>query len=56
MQKYYEGWNIDEFTANEIKISRNNSGICEEHYILRESDGYISINRKNDIGDTFLKG
>ena len=56
VQKYYEGWNIDEFTANEIKISRNNSGICEEHYILRESDGYISINRKNDIGEYIFKG
>ena len=56
MQKYYVGWNIDEFSASEIKISRNNSGICEEHYILRESDGYISISRKNDIGEYIFKG
>ena len=56
VQKYYDGWNIDEFSASEIKISRNNSGICEEHYILRESDGYISISRKNDIGEYIFKG
>lgn len=56
VQKYYVGWNIDEFSASEIKISRNNSGICEEHYILRESDGYISISRKNDIGEYIFKG
>lgn len=56
VQEYYDGWNIDKFTSNEIELSRNNSGICEEHYVLRESDGYISINCKNDIGEYIFKG
>ncbi len=56
VQEYYDGWNIDEFSSDEIKLSRNNSGICGEHYILRESDGYISISCKNDIGEYIFKG
>lgn len=56
VQEYYNGWNLEEFTANEIKLSRNSPGICNEHYILRESDGYISINTKNDVGEFIFKG
>lgn len=56
VQEYYKGWNIDSFAPNEIKLSRNNEGICSEHYILRESDGYISISTKNDIGEYIFKG
>ena len=56
VQEYYNGWNIDEFSANEIKLSRNSAGICDEHYIIRESNGYISISCKNDIGEYIFKG
>ncbi len=56
VQEYYDKWNIDEFDSNEIKLSRSNSGICDEHYILRESDGYISISSKNNIGEYIFKG
>ncbi len=56
VQKYYEGWTIDEFSPTEIKLSRNNQGICDEHYIIRESDGYISINCKNESGEYIFKG
>lgn len=56
VQEYYKDCNIESFSANEIKISKENSGICPEHYILRESDGYISISAKNDIGEYIFKG
>lgn len=56
VQEYYDSWNIDEFSSNEIVLSRSNTGICGEHYILRESDGYISISSKNDIGEYIFKG
>ena len=56
VKDYYVGWSIDKFTSDEIAISRENSGICGEHYILRESDGYISISTKNDIGEYIFKG
>lgn len=56
VKEYYKDWNVDEFNSNEIKISRTNKGICNEHYVLRESDGFISINVKNDIGEYIFKG
>lgn len=56
VQEFYDGWNIDEFTANEIKISRTTQGICDEHYIISESDGYVSISCKNSSGEYIFKG
>lgn len=56
VKEFFEGWNIDKFSNNEIIISKNEKGICDEHYILRESDGYISISTKNDIGEYIFKG
>lgn len=56
VKEYFKDWNVDEFSSDEIKISRTNKGICSEHYVLRESDGFISINVKNDIGEYIYKG
>lgn len=56
VQEYYEGCSIDKFTSDEIEVSRNTTGICDEHYILRESDGFISINCKNNVGEYIFKG
>ena len=56
VQEYYKDWTIDEFSPDEIKLSRNCKGICDEHYIIRESDGYISISVKNDVGEYIYKG
>ncbi len=56
VKEYYNGWNIDKFSSNEIQLSRINEGICSEHYILRESNGYISISCKNDSGEYIFKG
>lgn len=56
VKEYYKGWNVDKFSSNEIQLSRINDGICGEHYIIRESDGFISISCKNDSGEYIFKG
>ena len=56
VREYYKDWNVDNFSGDEIQISRECNQICGEHYILRESDGYISISAKNDIGEYIFKG
>ena len=56
VEEYYSEWNMESFDVNEIKLSRKSSGICSEHYVLRESDGYLSISCKNDIGEYIFKG
>ena len=55
VKEYYSDWNLDKFSSEEIEISKEKNGICGEHYVLRESDGYISISTKNDIGEYIFK-
>ena len=55
VKEFYSGWNLDSFSSDEIAISKEYNQICGEHYILRESDGYISISAKNDIGEYIFK-
>lgn len=55
VKEFYKDWNLDKFSCDEIQISRECNQICGEHYILRESDGYISVSVKNDIGEYIFK-
>ena len=56
VKEFYKGWQIEKFSSNEIQLSRINEGICPEHYVLRESNGFISISCKNDSGEYIFKG
>lgn len=56
VEAYYSDWSVDNFCSNEIQIFRQNSGICSEHYIIGQSNGFISISTKNDIGEYIFKG
>lgn len=39
----YKLWELVEFTSNKIYLKREDNGICNEHYVLREKDGYIAV-------------
>lgn len=56
IKKYYDGWQIDEFKENKIVIYSERNDICNEHYIVKESNGYVSIFNKNKNGEEqFIK-
>lgn len=54
VEKYYFGWEIESFSGKEIVIFRVNSGICEEHYVVRDVDGKVTVFRKDDGGNEIL--
>lgn len=43
LEKYYFGWNIDEFSSSNITVSKECNSICDEHYVVRDVDGYIKV-------------
>lgn len=43
VKKYYFGWNLDSFSSDVIEISKSNIGICDEHYVVRDVDGFVSV-------------
>lgn len=36
-------WTIEKFSTSEIILIKDESGICNEHYVLRESEGLIAV-------------
>ena len=64
LKKEYEGWEIREYSTNQIVLYREFDSQCGEHYLLKEKDGKVSIFLKvgdeeefvedTDIGTEFL--
>lgn len=55
IKKQYEDWIIEEFTANQITFYKEKDGICNEHYMLREKNGYLAIYTIDLFGNETLK-
>lgn len=39
----YTGWSIDEFSSNEIVLSRDIDANCDDHFVLKEVGGKIAV-------------
>ena len=48
IKKYYYGWTLEQFSEKEIRLYRENHGVCQEHYTVRDVDGVITVYNKND--------
>ena len=55
VQEEYEDWEIKEFSKEQVVLAKNEDGTCEQHYILREKDGYIAIYWIEQDGTESLK-
>lgn len=47
LQGKYSGWEIKEFSSNQITLYKEFDGECGEHYILKDKDGKIFIYKIN---------
>ena len=53
--KAYKDWEIEEFDRNNIIVYKENSGYCEEHYVIREHNGVLAIYTVDENGVETLK-
>ena len=50
LQGKYSGWEIKEFSSNQITLYKEFEGECGEHYILKDNNGKIYIYKINQNG------
>lgn len=50
----YSDWKINKFTSSEIELSKNFSGECGEHFLVKSNNGYIDIYNIENNGDLNL--
>ena len=43
VQELYQDWEIENFSEKDISIIRNFDGKCNEHYIIRQKDGFVAV-------------
>lgn len=43
LQKKYSDWNVEEYSDNNIVLSKNDEGYCGEHYLVQDKDGRVAI-------------
>lgn len=48
-------WELKGFSASEVVILKELSGICNEHYVLRDKDGLIAIYTEDENGNETLQ-
>lgn len=55
VSQIYPQWDVIGFAPDEIVLYREVEGICNQHYILKEKDGFLAIYTKNEKGEEKLK-
>ncbi len=51
IRKAFAEWQIEKFLEEEVVLSKEKEEVCEEHYILRDNKGYISIYTQDSEGN-----
>lgn len=55
VKKYYNEWNVDSFSSDEITIYKEESGFCNQHYIVKEHNGVLAIYTQDENGQLTFK-
>lgn len=51
LNEKYKDWNILNFSTTNIELEKTENDSCDEHFILRNRDGYMTIFKKSDNGN-----
>lgn len=54
-RKVFDGWEVEKFSANEIKIYKRENGNCDSHYIIRDNNGFVCVYKKTNNGEELIE-
>lgn len=54
LKDIYKDWKLTSFDKDKIELCKEFAGQCDEHYILKENEGHISIYKVGSEGDNIL--
>jgi hypothetical protein len=43
LQEKYTGWNIEEFSEEQVVVSRNIDSNCEDHFVIKEQNEKVFV-------------
>lgn len=54
LKNYYKDWNVESFENNKVIFYKNCDGFCDEHFLIKEKDGYVAIYKIDIEGNEIL--
>ena len=54
LKEKYTGWTIEEFTEEQVVLSRNIDSNCEDHFVIKEKDGKVFVYKELTLDKTNL--
>lgn len=51
LQEKYNDWNIEEFSDTNIILKKESKDSCDEHFILKDKDGIVTVFKKDENGE-----
>lgn len=55
IKEIYSEWKVRKFSSDEIELYKEEEDFCDEHYIVKEKDGFIAVYQVNYEGEEKLK-
>ncbi|MBR3324821.1 MAG: BofC C-terminal domain-containing protein [Clostridia bacterium] len=55
IEKKYSDWKIQKFSEDEVYFYKEINSMCDEHYLIKENNGFIEVYSVNDMGKQELK-
>ncbi|MDO5557299.1 MAG: BofC C-terminal domain-containing protein [Clostridia bacterium] len=53
-RNFYDDWELLNFSSNEIKLYKKELGLCGEHFVIRDDNGYVCIFKLDENGNEVL--
>lgn len=54
LQNYYSDWTIKQFSKNQIVLYKEFDGYCNNHYLIKEQDGFVKVFKVEEDGTETL--
>lgn len=54
LRERFSDWEVQRFTPTEIVLYKEIDGFCDEHYLLKEKDGYIAVYKLDEKDEPAL--
>ena len=55
IEQLFPEWKVKEFSQNQVAFYKESNSICDEHYVIKEKNGYVVIYSLDENGNETIK-
>ena len=54
LEEIYNNWSVQEFSEERVVLYKESTGFCDEHYIIKNEEGYLTIYQLDENDNELL--